>query len=68
MNAKPLHTDDAAPLAHSIENAGKRAGLGRTTMFKLIRTGQLQALKCGKRTIITEDALRTLLASLPHAQ
>ncbi len=68
MDAKHQDTQDAAPLAHSIENAAKRAGLGRTTMFALIRSGRLQALKCGKRTLVTEDALRALLATLPRAQ
>lgn len=43
---------DPLPLAHSIEGAARRLGLGRTKLFALIRNKQLPAVKCGKRTLV----------------
>jgi excisionase family DNA binding protein len=54
-------------LAYSVENTAKRLDVGRTTIFELIRTGRLRAVKLGKRTIITDDAVRELLDVLPPA-
>jgi excisionase family DNA binding protein len=51
--------------ALSVGEAAKAAGVGRTTLFQEIRNGRITALKVGRRTIITIDALETWLASLP---
>ncbi len=39
----------------SIHKFGKDHDLGRSTIYRLISTGQLTAKKVGKRTIITDD-------------
>lgn len=52
-------------LAHTIGEASARSGIGRTTIYKLINSGQLPARKCGRRTIIIADDLRRCLQSLP---
>jgi len=52
-------------LAHSVENAAALLDVGRTTVFELIRTGRLRAVKLGGRTLIPDAALRDFLATLP---
>ncbi len=51
--------------AHSIAEAGARSGLGRTSIYELINTGQLAARKCGRRTLILDEDLQRCLQSLP---
>ena len=55
----------ATRLAHGVENAAALLDVGRTTVFELIRTGRLRAVKLGGRTLIPDAALREFLASLP---
>ena len=52
-------------LAYGVESAAKLLGVGRTTVFELIRTGKLKAVKLGGRTLIPDAALRDFVASLP---
>ena len=54
-----------APLAYTVPNACKAAGLGRTTLYELIAAGSVRAMKAGTRTLIEADSLRSYLASLP---
>ena len=53
------------PLAHSIAEASARSGIGRTTIYELINTGQLPARKRGRRTLILAEDLQRCLQSLP---
>jgi hypothetical protein len=53
--------------AFSPDEFGRRNGLGRTSVFKEIRTGRLDARKVGRRTIITRPAERAWQDSLPSA-
>jgi excisionase family DNA binding protein len=53
--------------AVSIVEAAAMAGLGRTKIYEAISKGHLQARKCGKRTLILRDDLRSYLANLPEA-
>jgi excisionase family DNA binding protein len=53
------------PLAYTVPDACKAAGLGRTTLYELIAAGRLRAMKAGTRTLIEADSLRSYLASLP---
>jgi excisionase family DNA binding protein len=54
-------------LAFTIADAAKASGLGRTSLYQLIGSGQLKACKAGNRTLIPADSLRRYLASLPPA-
>jgi excisionase family DNA binding protein len=56
-----MHSVD--PLAVSVEDAAKRAGLGRTEIYRAIKSGNLKSLKIGKRRRIRVDALREWLIS-----
>jgi excisionase family DNA binding protein len=51
-------------LAHSIQRAANRLDCGRTTIYGLIRNGQLQAVKLGSRTLVLESSLQRLLSKL----
>lgn len=55
-------------LALSPEQAAEAAGIGRTQLFQLIRSGELKARKCGRRTIILRNELNEWLQSLPTRQ
>ena len=52
-------------LAYSIAEACAAAGIRRTTLYNLIRSGKLRAIKCGGRTLILPDDLRRWLEGLP---
>jgi excisionase family DNA binding protein len=54
-------------LAHTIAEATRISGLGRTTIYEAIGTGKLEARKAGNRTLIVADSLRSFLANLPAA-
>jgi excisionase family DNA binding protein len=54
-------------LAHTIADATKVSGLGRTTLYEAIGTGKLEARKAGGRTLIPAESLRAFLNGLPQA-
>jgi len=54
-------------LAHTIADATKISGLGKTTIYEAIGTGKLEARKAGNRTLIVADSLRSFLTNLPPA-
>lgn len=56
---------DSKKMAHSIESASAAADVGRDKIYDAIRTGQLRAKKFGRRTIITDEDLRSFIANLP---
>ncbi len=52
-------------LADSPKNAAKNLGIGLTKLYEEIKTGRLRALKFGSRTLVTTEAQRDWLNSLP---
>jgi excisionase family DNA binding protein len=56
---------DSNRLAYTIDEAVHASGIGRTKMYALIRSGDLDARKLGRRTLIPAEALRSLLQRLP---
>ena len=58
-------TPDA--IAFNPNTAARRVGISRSKIFEAIKEGHLDARKFGRRTVITEDALRAFLAALPSA-
>ena len=54
---------EAQRLAVSPLEAARLAGVGRTTLYEAIGSGELRSLKIGKRRLITVDALREWLAA-----
>jgi excisionase family DNA binding protein len=55
----------ADPIAFTIRNAAAVAGVGRTTIYRLIADGVLDARKCRGRTLILASELRRYLENLP---
>ena len=55
-------------MAFSVDEAAMRAGLGRDAIYAAVRQGKLEAKKMGRRTLVTADALRRYLDSLPSLQ
>jgi len=53
----------ATPLAHTVSDACRRLGIGRTLFYELLAKGELQAFKIGGRTLIPESELQRLIAS-----
>ncbi|OAI30446.1 hypothetical protein A1351_22835 [Methylosinus sp. R-45379] len=64
-----MHIRDSEPgtdaLAFSVEEAARRASVGRTIIYAAIKLGLLKARKVGRRTVILEVDLREWLDSLP---
>jgi excisionase family DNA binding protein len=57
--------DEIQPIAASIETATHLSGLGRTTIYRLINEGKIEAVKAGDRTLVLTDSLRAYLRQLP---
>ena len=52
-------------LAVGIMEAARLAGVGRSTIYESINTGDLKARKAGRRTLILRDDLQAWLNSFP---
>lgn len=46
-----------APLTVSVNDAGRLLSLGRTSVFALIRSGELDTFKCGRRRLISRQSI-----------
>lgn len=53
-------------IAVTIPKAGEILGLGRSTIYKLIKEGQIKPKKVGKRTLILVEDLRSFIKSCPE--
>jgi len=51
----------SAPLAATITEACRVSHLSRSTLYALIRTGQLRSTRIGKRRLVMLDSLREVL-------
>ncbi len=49
------------PIVTSINDTAKALGLGRTSIYALIREGRLQTVKLGRRTLVKVESIRRLL-------
>ncbi len=53
------------PLVHSIDGACEAANIGKTALYAEISSGNLRAIKRGRRTLILDEDLRRWLGNLP---
>ena len=45
----------------SIVDAGKALGVGRSTIYELINSGDLKTIKIGRRNLVTIESIRSLV-------
>lgn len=57
-----------AKLAYTVDEAGPAMGVSRTTVFDMIRNGEVIAKKLRGRTIITRDELQRVIDEAPPAR
>lgn len=50
-------------LAISVNDAAKALGVGRTTVYGLINSKDLETIKIGRRTLVKMDSIRLLVGS-----
>jgi excisionase family DNA binding protein len=64
MNS-PRHREKASPtlrpLAHSITSACAQLGIGRTKLYAMLSTGELESSKLGRRRVVTDRSIVALL-------
>jgi excisionase family DNA binding protein len=63
-----VHEAQRHRMALSVAEAAVEAGIGRDGIYQAIRDHRLAAVKYGRRTLITHDALRRFLNGLPPLQ
>ncbi len=55
------------PITATVLEACRISGLSRPTIYRILGTGKIRAVKCGGRTLIWLDSLHEYLDSLPPA-
>jgi excisionase family DNA binding protein len=50
------------PLAYTVADASRVAGIGQTKIFELLGSGRLAGSRVGRRRLIHADSLRQLIA------
>jgi excisionase family DNA binding protein len=48
------------PIAISVNSAAQTLGIGRTSVYALLKQGRLDAIKIGRRTLLTTASIRKL--------
>jgi excisionase family DNA binding protein len=57
---KPEHQNDVrqeAPLLLTVEQSAKLVGIGRTTAYSLVKSGEWKTIKIGRLTRLTREIL-----------
>lgn len=54
----------ATPAMRSISNTAFNLGIGRTSVFNLIKIGKLNIVKFGRKSLVLQDSIDTYIAEL----
>lgn len=54
-------------LAISINDTAKALGIGRSSVYALLKSGRLDAIKIGRRTLLTTESIKRLAQARPIA-
>lgn len=57
----------AAPRLHTVEVAARLLGIGRTTMYGLLRSGEVTSVKLGRRTLVPDREIERVIDRLMRA-
>ena len=52
-------------LAISINDTAKALGIGRSSVYTLLKSGRLDAIKIGRRTLLTTESIKRLALTRP---
>jgi excisionase family DNA binding protein len=63
----PIQTTAPTPLVLTVEEAANRLGIGRTLMYALVKSGDIESVTIGRLRRIPADALVTFVDSLRTA-
>lgn len=58
------HTDH--PLTLTVEQAAKLLGIGRSTAYELVHTGEIPSLRLGRRIVVPRVRLAEMLSGDPE--
>jgi excisionase family DNA binding protein len=61
------HAGAQEKLAYQVNEAARASGLSRTTLYELIKNGQLKTIKAAGRRLILRSDLQAYLASCRDA-
>ncbi len=56
------------PLLYDIPQACERTSIGRSTLYKLVSSGDIESVKVGRRRLIPEEALTAFVENIRAAQ
>jgi len=54
------------PIALSIKETAKALGLGRSSIYALLKGGRLTAIKVGRRTLVTTNSIARLIGTVSN--
>ena len=56
-----MHTQESGPTWVSYEEAGRLVGLGRTTLWRLVGAGEIEAAKVGRSVRLSRRSLEKFM-------
>ena len=58
-----METSTTPPAAFSIDEAARQLSIGRSSVYALIKTGDIRIVKIGRRTIIPAAEIARIISS-----